>query len=74
VFESKVLRRKFGPKRYEVTREWRTLHTEDPNDRYSSPIIVRAINSRRLRWTKPVARMRGGEALYKVLVGKPQGK
>ena len=53
-----VLRRIFGPKRYEVTREWRKLHNEELNDLYSSPSIVRVIKSRRMRWAGNVARMR----------------
>jgi len=57
VFEKKVLRRIFGPKRYEVTGEWRGLHNEELNDLYSSPNIVRVIKSRRMRWAGHVARM-----------------
>ena len=51
VFENRVLRRIFGPKRDEVTGEWRKLHNEELNDVYSSPNIFRVINSRRIRWT-----------------------
>jgi len=50
VFENTVLRRIFGPRREEVTGEWRRLHNEELNDLYSSPNIVRVINSRRMRW------------------------
>jgi uncharacterized membrane protein len=50
VFENRVLRRIFGPKRDEVTGEWRTLHNEELNDPYSSPNYVRVIKSRRMRW------------------------
>jgi len=64
------LRRIFGPKRDEVTVDWRKLHNEELNDLYSSPNILRVINSRRMRWAGHVARMRG---VYRVLVGKPEG-
>ena len=57
VFENMVLRRIFGPRRYEVTGEWRRLHKEELNDLYSSPNIVRVIKSRRMRWAGHVARM-----------------
>jgi hypothetical protein len=60
VFENRMLRRIFGPKRDEVTREWRKLHTEELSDLYCSPIIVRVMKSRRLRWAGHVART-GGE-------------
>jgi hypothetical protein len=61
VFENKVLRRIFGPKRYEVKGEWRKLHNEEFNDLYSSPsFFFREITSRRMRWTGALAR-RGGE-------------
>ena len=56
-FENSVLRRIFGPKRDEVTGEWRRLHNEELNDLYSSPNIVRVIKSRRMRWVGHVARM-----------------
>jgi len=72
VFENREVRRIFGPKRDEVTGEWRELHNEELNDVYSSTIIVRVIKSRRMRWTVRVARM--GKRLYRVLVGKPEGK
>jgi hypothetical protein len=57
VFENRVLRRIFGPKRDEVTGEWRRLHNEELNDLYSSPTIIRVIKSRRMRWVGHVARM-----------------
>jgi hypothetical protein len=57
VFENRVLRRTLGPKRDEVTGEWRKLHNEELYDLYSSPSIIRIINSRRMRWAVHVARM-----------------
>jgi len=57
VFEIRVLRRVFGPKRDEVTGEWRKLHNEELNDLYSSPNIIRVITSRRMRWEGHVARI-----------------
>jgi hypothetical protein len=74
VFENRVLRRIFGPKRDEVIGEWRKLHNEELNDLYSSPNIVRVIKSRRMRWVGNVACMGEGNGLYRVLVGKPEGK
>jgi hypothetical protein len=63
VFENRVLRRVFGPKRDEVTGEWRKLHNEELNDLYCSHNIFRMIKSRRMRWTVHEARMRRrGEA------------
>jgi hypothetical protein len=57
VFESRVLMRIFGPKREEVTEEWRRLYNEELNDLYSSPNIFRVITSRRIRWAEHIARM-----------------
>jgi hypothetical protein len=57
VFENRVLRRLFGPKRDEITGEWRKLHNEELHDLYSSPYIVRVIKSRRMRWAGHVVRM-----------------
>jgi hypothetical protein len=69
-----VLRRIFGPKRDEVTGEWRKLHNEELNDIYSSPTIVQVIKSRRMRWMGHFARMQEGRGMYRILVGKPEGK
>jgi len=69
-----VLRRIFGPRRGKVTGEWRRLHNEELNDLYSSPNIVRGIKSRRMRWAGHVARMGEEKRVYRVLVGKPEGK
>jgi hypothetical protein len=74
VFENRVLRRIFGPKRDEVTGEWRKLHNEELKNLYSSPDIIRQVKSRRMRWAGHVARMGEERILYKVLVGKPEGK
>ena len=71
VFENRVLRRIFGPKRDEVTGEWRTLHNEELNDLYCSSNIVRVIKSSRMKWAGHVARMGKRRG---VLVGKPEGK
>jgi len=61
VFENRVLRRIFGPKRDEVIREWRKLHNEGLKDLYLSPNIVQVIKSRRMGWVGHVAHMEGGE-------------
>jgi hypothetical protein len=74
VFENRVLRRIFGPKRDEVTGEWRKLHNDELNVLYSSPNIVQVINARRMRWAGHVARIGEGRGVYRVLVGKPEGK
>ena len=74
LFENRVLRRIFGPKRDEVTGELRKLHKEELNDLYSSPNIVRVIKSRRMRWSGHVARMGDRRGVFRVLVGKPEGK
>jgi hypothetical protein len=73
VFENRVLMRTFGPKRDKETREWRKLHNE-LNDLYSSPSIVRVIESRRMTWVGHMARMGKRRGVYRVLVGKPEGK
>jgi len=74
VFENRVLRRIFGPKRDEVTVELRKLHNEELNVLYSTPNIVRVIKSRRMRLAGRVARMGEGKGVYRVSVGKPEGK
>jgi hypothetical protein len=74
VFENRVLRRVFGPKRDEVTGEWGKLHNEELNDLYSLPNIVWVVKSRRMRSVGHVARMGGERGVHRVLVGKPEGK
>jgi len=74
VFENRVLRRLSGLRREEVTKERRKLHNEELNHLYSSPNIVRVINSRRMRWVGHVARMEERRGVCGVLVGKPEGK
>jgi len=74
VFENRLLRRKFGPKRDEVTGEWRKIRSEELYDLYSSSNIVRVIKSRRMRWAGHVARIGERKGVYRVLVGKPEGK
>ena len=72
VFENMVLSRIFGPRRDEVTGEWRRLHNEELNDLYCSPNIVRVIKSRRMGWAGNVARMGEERGMYRVWVGKPE--
>jgi hypothetical protein len=74
VFENRVLRRIFGPKRDEVTGEWRNLHNEELSDLYSSPNTVWVINSRRMRRAGHVACTGERRGVYRVLVAKPEGK
>ena len=76
MFENSVLRGIFGPKRDEVTGEWRKLHNEELNDLYRSPNIVRLIKSTRIKWAGHVERMGGGgrRCVYRVLVGKLEAK
>ena len=74
VFENRVLKRVFEPKRDEVTQEWRKLHNEELSDLDSLPNIVRVVKSRRMRWKGHVARMGEGRVVHRVLVGKPDGK
>jgi len=74
VFENRMLRRIFGPKRDEETGEWRKLNKEEFNDLYSSPNIVRVIKSRKMRWAGHVACMGERRGVYRILVGKPEGQ
>jgi hypothetical protein len=74
VFENRVLRRIFGPKRDEVMGEWRKLHNEERCDLYSSPSIIRIIDSRMMRWMGHLARMKEKRNAYRLLVRKPEGK
>ena len=74
VFEKWVLRRTFGPERDEITGDWRRLHNEEINVLYSSPNIVWVIKSIKMRWAGHVARMGEERVVYRVLVGKPEGK
>jgi hypothetical protein len=74
VFENRALRRVFGPKRDEVTGEWRKLHNEELNDLYSLPNIVRVVKLRRMRWAGHVARRGEVRGVHRVLVEKPEGR
>jgi len=74
MFENRVLRRIFGSKRGEVTGEWRKLHNEERNGLYCSPNIFRVIKSRIIGWAGHVARTVERRGVYRVLVGKPDGK
>jgi hypothetical protein len=74
VFENRVLRGIFGTKRDEVTGELRKLHNEELHDLHSSPNIKRVIKSRTMRLAGHVARMGDGRGVYRVLMGKPEGK
>jgi hypothetical protein len=76
VFENRVLRRIFDPKRDEVTGDWRKLHNEElHNLYYSSPNIIRMINQvKRMKWAAHVARMETKRNAYRIFVGKPEGK
>jgi hypothetical protein len=74
VFENRVLRRMFGPKKDEVTGEWRKLHNEELHNLYSSPDIIRQVNSRRMGWAGHVACMGEERKVYKVLGGKLEVK
>ena len=72
VYENRVLRRVFGPKRDEIKGEWRKLHNEELSYLYSLPNIVRVVKSRRMRWAGHVARMGKGRGVHRVLVGNPK--
>jgi hypothetical protein len=74
VFEDKVLRRIFGPKRDEMTGDWKKLHNEKLLNLYSSPSIIRVIKSRWMRWAGHVARMGEKRNAYNIFLGKPEGK
>jgi hypothetical protein len=74
VFENRVVRRIFGPKRDEATGDCRRLHNEELNDLYSSPNIIRVIKSRRMTWAGHVACMGEKRGAYRILVGRPEGR
>jgi hypothetical protein len=74
MFENRVLRKLFGPKKDEVTKEWRKLHKDELNDLYCLSNIVRVIKSRRMRWAVHVARMGEKRDVYWGLVWKPEGQ
>jgi hypothetical protein len=74
VFENRVLRRIFGPKRDEVRGEWRRLHNEELHDLYSSSNIIRVLKSIRMRLAEHVARIGEGRVAYRILVGRPEGR
>jgi hypothetical protein len=73
MFENRVLRGIFGPKRDGVTREWRRLHNKEHYELYSSRNSIRVIKSRR-RWAGNVARLGEKRGAYRILVGRPEGK
>jgi hypothetical protein len=72
VFENRVLRRTFGPKRDEVMGGGRELHNEELHDLHSYPSIIRIIKLRKMRWAGHVARMGEKKNAYRLLVGKPE--
>jgi hypothetical protein len=73
VFENRVLRKIFGPKREEVVEGWRRLYSEELHNLCGSPNIIMVIKSRRMRWTEHAACMGEMRSSYKILVGKPEG-
>jgi hypothetical protein len=74
VFENRLLRRIFGPKRDELTGEWRRIHNKELYALYSSPNTIRVIKARKMRWARYVARMGERRGAYRALVGKPEGR
>jgi hypothetical protein len=74
VFENRVLRRIFGPKREEVAGDWRRLHNEELHNLHASPNVIRVIKSKRMSWTGHVARMEEMRNAFKILIGKSEGK
>jgi hypothetical protein len=74
VFENRVLRRIFGPKRDEVTGEWRKFNKEELRDLYSSPSIITILKLKRMGWAGHLARMGVKRNAYRLLVGKPKGR
>jgi hypothetical protein len=74
VFENRLLRRTFGPRKDEVTGDWGKLHNEELHNLYCSPNIIRMIKSRRMRWARHIARKGEKRNVYRILVGKPEGK
>jgi len=74
VFENRVLRKIFKPKRDVVTRKWSRLHKEEPHDLYTSTNVIRVIKSRRMRWAGHVARTGERRGAHSVVERKPEGK
>jgi hypothetical protein len=74
VFENRVPRRIFGPKRDEMTGDWRKLHNEKLHNLYSSPNLIRMVKSTRMRWNGHVARIAEKKNPYSILMGTPEGK
>jgi len=74
MFENKVLKEIFGPKREEVSGDWRRLHNEELHDLYASLYIIRVMKSRRMRWVGRAVRMGEMRNAYKILVGKSEGE
>jgi hypothetical protein len=74
VFENKVLRRIFGPKRDEVTKEVIKIHNEEVHDLYSSPNVILLIKKRRMRWARHIECMVEWRGAYRVFLGTPEGK